>query len=314
VVVRIAMMGSGGIGGCIGARLAEVGADVSFIARGAHLQAMRERGLSVASPLGNVVLPKVNASETAADIGPVDVVFFAVKTYDGEKAAASLRPLLKQSTRVVTLQNGIDSVETLGRHVPPHQVIAGATYISAYIGKPGEIVHAGGVPQVLVGGHRDPLIRSLEQIGVGAKGIGLRTVKDIDSVLWEKFVTLSAFSGGTALMRSGIGPILADREGRAFMEQLRDEGMSVAAAAGHPMSEGFVDRALALWTALPPELKSSMANDLDRGKPIEVAWLSGRMHELGIKLGVGTPAHTAVYRALHLHALGSRNELHSVVP
>lgn len=311
MVMRIAMMGSGGIGGCIGARLAEVGADVSFIARGAHLQALRERGLSVQSSLGDIVLPKVNASETAVDIGPVDVVIFAVKTYDTEKAAASLEPLLKSSTRVVTLQNGIDSVATLGRHLPPHQVIGGATYISAFIASPGEIVHAGGIPQVFVGGYRDPLITALVQISARAKGIGLQSIDDIDSVLWEKFVTLSAFSGGTALMRSGIGPILADREGRAFIEQLRDEGMSVAAASGHPMSDGFVDRVYERLTLLPPDVKSSMANDLDRGKPIEVAWLSGRMHELGMRFGIATPGHTAVYRALHLHALGSRKELNS---
>jgi len=303
--MRIAMMGSGGIGGFIGARLVEAGADVSFIARGAHLQAMREKGLRVTSPLGDVVLPNVNATDTAAGIGPVDVVVFAVKTNDSEEAAASLGPLLMPGTRVITLQNGIDSVETLARHVPWDQVVGGATYISAYIDKPGEIVHVGGMPHVLIGGYRDPLIRALEQMGARAKGIGLRSVEDIDSVLWEKFVTLSAFSGGTALMRSGIGPIFADREGRAFIEQLRDEGISVATAAGHPMPVDFVDRVLERWTVLPPETKSSMANDLDRGKPIELASLSGRMHELGMGLGVATPGHTAVYRVLHLHAAGA---------
>lgn len=303
--MRIAMMGSGGIGGYIGARLAEIGSDVSFIARGGHLQAMREKGLAVASPLGDLVLSKVTASDSAEDIGPVDVVVFAVKTYDTVKAAASLGPLLKRSTRVVTLQNGIDSVETLRRHVPAEQVIGGATYLSAFIAKPGVIVHAGGLTQVLMGGYGDPLVRAFEQIGASAKGIGLRSIEDIDNVLWEKFVTLSAFSGGTALMRSGIGPIYADSEARTFIEQLRDEGMVVAAAAGHPMPEGFIDRVRERWGVLPAETKSSMANDLDRGKPIEVAWLSGRMHELGARLGVPTPGHTAVYRALHLHALGS---------
>jgi 2-dehydropantoate 2-reductase len=266
---------------------------------------MREKRLTIASPLGDVVLPKVNASDSAEEIGPVDVVVFAVKTYDSDKAAASLGPLLKQTTRVVTLQNGIDSVAMLGCHVPPDQVIGGATYLSAFIAGPGEIVHAGGLPQVLVGGYDDPFVRAFEEIGARAKGIGLRSIKDIDNVLWEKFVTLSAFSGGTALMRSGIGPIYADSEARIFIEQLRDEGMSVAAAAGHPMPAGFVHRVHERWAVLPPETKSSMANDLDRGKPIEVAWLSGRMHELGVRLGVPTPGHTAVYRALHLHALGS---------
>jgi 2-dehydropantoate 2-reductase len=128
---------------------------------------------------------------------------------------------------------------------------------------PGEIVHAGGMPLVLIGGHGDPLIKELEEIGAQAKGIGLRSIEDIDSVLWERFVTLSAFSGGTALMRSGIGPIFANPEARIFVEQLRDEGISVAAAAGHPMSDGFVDRSLERWMVLPPETKSSMANDAE---------------------------------------------------
>src|SRR3954453_19382596 len=141
--MRIAVMGSGGIGGLIGARLSEVGANVSFIARGPHLAAMRDKGLSISSPFGDAALLAVKASDDPAEIGPVDAVFFAVKTYDSEQAAASMRPLLKPSTRVVTIQNGIDSVATLSRYIPPRQVIAGATYISAFISKPGEIVHSG---------------------------------------------------------------------------------------------------------------------------------------------------------------------------
>jgi 2-dehydropantoate 2-reductase len=156
--MRIAMMGSGGIGGCIGARLAKAGADVSFIARGAHLEAMRQSGIRVVSPLGDVVIPSVKATDDAADIGPVDIVLFSVKTYDTDEAAASLGLLLKQNTRVVTLQNGIDSVETLGRHIAPEQVVGGATYLSAFIGKPGEIVHSGGLSQVLVGDLGNPTL------------------------------------------------------------------------------------------------------------------------------------------------------------
>jgi 2-dehydropantoate 2-reductase len=303
--MRIAMIGAGGIGGYVGARLAEAGGDVSFIARGAHLQALRQSGLRIQSARGDILLPTVSASEAPADIGPVDLVIFAVKLYDSEKAAAQLGPLIRKNTRVVTLQNGIDSVETLGRHVPSDQVIGGATYLSGFINKPGEIVHAGGLPHVLVGGHQDPLIQDLLGLCNQARGIELKPVEDIDSVLWEKFVTLSAFSGGTSLMRSGIGAIFNDPEARIFIEQLRDEGMAVAAAAGYPMADGFEDRVMARWTALPPDGKSSMANDLERGKPIEVAWLSGRMHELGKRLGVATPGHTAVFRTLHLHASGT---------
>ncbi|RUY02798.1 2-dehydropantoate 2-reductase, partial [Mesorhizobium sp. M2A.F.Ca.ET.040.01.1.1] len=228
--------------------------------------------------------------------------------YDSEGAAASIAPLVGVNTRVVTLQNGIDSVEILGRHLQRDRVIGGATYLSGFISKPGEVVHSGGLPHILVGGQHDPVIEQLKGLCDRAIGLELKPVADIDEVLWEKFVTLCAFSGGTSLMRSGIGPILADPEARIFIEQLRDEGMAVAAAAGHPMADGFPGRVETRWSAFPPHVKSSMANDLERGRPIEVAWLSGRMHQLGIELGVATPGHTAVFRALHLHALGTQRQ------
>ncbi|RVD70860.1 MAG: 2-dehydropantoate 2-reductase [Mesorhizobium sp.] len=299
------MMGAGGIGGYVGARLAEAGGEVSFIARGAHLQAMRQSGLRIQSDLGNILLSNVSASDAPADIGPVDLVIFAVKLYDSEKAAATLGPLIGGNTRVVTLQNGIDSVGILRRHIPGDRVIGGATYLSAFIKQPGEVVHAGGLRDILVGGHRDPVIKELQALCDRAIGLELKPVADIDNVLWEKFVTLAAFSGGTSLMRSGIGPILDDPEARIFIEQLRDEGMAIAAAAGHPLAEGFERRVTTRWSAFPPHVKSSMANDLERGKPIEVAWLSGRMHQLGIEFGIATPGHTAVFRALHLYAAGA---------
>ena len=293
--MRIAMIGAGGIGGYVGARLAEAGGDVSFIARGAHLQAMRQGGLRIQSDLGNILLSNVSASDAPADIGPVDLVIFAVKLYDAEKAAAALGPLIGGNTRVLTLQNGIDGIGILRRHVPGDRVIGGATYLSAFIKQPGEVVHAGGLLDILVGGHRDPVIKDLQALCDRAVGLELKPVADIEDVLWEKFVTLAAFSGGTSLMRSGIGPILDDPEARILIEQLRDEGMA----------EGFEGRVMTRWTAFPRHVKSSMANDLERGKPIEVAWLSGRMHALGIEFGIATPGHTAVFRALHLYAAGA---------
>ena len=133
----------------------------------------------------------------------------------------------------------------------------------------------------------------------------METVEDIDQVLWTKFVMVSAFSGATSLMRASVGPILADPQARTFLEQLRDEGMAVASSFGRPMPDGYEEFAMSLWRKLPPETRSSMANDLARGKPMELSWLSGRMHELGNEVGVPTPAHTAVYRALHLYADGA---------
>ncbi|TCL72601.1 2-dehydropantoate 2-reductase [Rhizobium sp. BK251] len=303
--MRIAIMGSGAIGGYLGARLAGAGQDVTFIARGAHLEAMRRHGLQLESPRGNVSLPQVTATEMPSDVGHVDIVFFAVKLYDNEEAAAAIVPMVGPETRVVTLQNGIDSVETLARWVPPSQVVGGVAYISGYIKEPGVIVHAGGATQFYVGGHNDPVIGALQTACTRAGNIGLEAVEDIDQVLWTKFVTLCAFAGATSLMRSGIGPVLADPEARIFLGQLRDEGMAVAKAAGHPMRDGYEADARSRWQNLPPDTRSSMANDLLLGKRLELAWLSGRMHALGNELGVPTPAHTAVYRALHLYAKGA---------
>ena len=157
-----------------------------------------------------------------------------------------------------------------------------------------------------MGGRNDAMIEALRAACIRAGGMDVETVEDIDQVLWIKFVTVCCLFGGTSLMRSGIGPILADPESRIFIEQLRDEGMAVASAAGHPMPDGYRgERHSRCGESSRPERGSSMSNDLARGRPIELAWLSGRMHVLGNELGVPTPAHTAVYRALHLHAAGT---------
>lgn len=237
-------------------------------------------------------------------MGFVDLVIFAVKLYDSESAAAAIVPMVGPKTKVVTLQNGIDSVATLAKHVPHQQIVPGATYISAAVGSPGVIVHAGGNTQLLLGGRNDPVIEVFGAACARAGGIDIQIVEDIEQVLWVKFITVSAFSGATSLMRCGIGPIFADPESCIFLEQLRDEGMAVAAAAGHKMAEGYEEKVTSLWKSFPVGTQSSMAIDLGRGKPIEIAWLSGRIHSLGKQLGVMTPAHTAVYRALHLHATG----------
>jgi 2-dehydropantoate 2-reductase len=298
-------MGSGGIGGYLGARLLTAGEDVAFIARGAHLAAMRNHGLQVESPFGDARLPTVMATDDPSGIGPVDLVLFTVKLYDSEPAAASLAPLIGPSSRVVTLQNGIDSIEMLSRFVSPEQVVGGAIYLAAFISKPGVISNPGGSQRLFVGGAGDAVVEALKKACDRAVGIECETVSEIWPALWAKFVTLCAFSGATALTRSGIGPILADRQSRALVQQLRDEGMAVAASSGYAMSEGFADKAMALWESLAPETRSSMASDLANGKRLELEWLSGRMHTLGQRHGAPTPGHTAVYRALHLYAHGA---------
>lgn len=304
--MRIAMLGSGGIGGYLGVRLACSGEDVFFIARGAHLQAMRERGLRLLSPLGNVELARVNATSEPSEVGPVDLVVFAVKLYDSGSAAAAIVPMVGPNTRVLTLQNGIDGIEMLSRMVPREQVVGGATYISSFLEEPGVIRQASQMTQVITGGSNDPVIAEFRSICSRAEGIALTVVDDIEPILWQKFVRLAAFSGGTSLMRLGIGKIMADQESRKFMEQLLEEGLTMAAAEGHPMPDDFKDETTDLFLRIAPETRASMAHDLAHGKRLELEWLSGRIDALGLKHGIPTPAHTAVYRALHPHACGSQ--------
>jgi 2-dehydropantoate 2-reductase len=305
--MRIAIMGAGGVGAYVGARLQAAGEDVAYVARGAHLAALQREGLRLQSPAGDLHLPTVRASGSPADIGPVDLVVFAVKLWDTEAAAAAMKPMLAAAaSRVLTLQNGIDSVDIIARHVPRAQVVGGSIYLSAHIARPGVIVSPGGFHRIIADAHgADPVVAAFCEACTRAPGIEATATDDAERSIWEKFVSLSAVSGATALLRSTIGPILAEDETRAFLRQLIDEGVAVASASGHPLPPGFADNAMRGIASMPPNFRSSMAEDLDHGRRLELQWLSGRMHGLGMKTGVPTPAHTAVYRGLLLHVNGA---------
>lgn len=303
--MRIAIMGSGGIGGYYGARAQQLGHDVAFIARGAHLEAMTSNGLVVLSPFGDARLASVVATDMPSRIGPVDLVVFAVKMYDTDTAARAMAPLVGPETRILTLQNGIDSEQMLARAHPSAAVAAGATYLSGFIAEPGVIQNRGGMKRVIIGRSGDPVIRSFAESLDGAPGVEAILVEDASPEIWEKFVTLTAFSAATALLRAPIGPILACEETRLFIEQLRLEGEALAKALGHPIAEGFGDRVMARWRSLPPETRASMAHDLAQGHRLELDWLSGTVHRLGLANQVLTPCHSAAYRGLYLYRDGA---------
>ncbi len=304
--MRIAIMGAGGVGGYVGVRLQAAGEDVAYVARGAHLAAMLRDGLRLEDPAGSVHLASVRASDDPAKIGAVDLVLFAVKLWDTDIAAASLSPLLAPHTRVLTLQNGIDSVEMISRHVPPSQVVGGVIYVSAYIQRPGVIASPGGLHRIIAdaAGGNAVMARFFDACS-RATGIEAAATPDIDRAIWEKFVVLAAVSGATALLRASMGPIIANPQTRAFIRQLLDEGVAIAAGAGHAMADGMAEKMLDRIASMPPSFRSSMAEDLEHGRRLELQWLSGRMHGLGLLHGVPTPAHTAVYRGLLLHADGA---------
>lgn len=298
-------MGSGGVGAYVGGRMQAAGEQVAFIARGAHLQALREHGLRIEHPLQPLQLPDVEATDDPATVGPVDLVVFAVKLWDTEAAARQIAPMVDGNTRVLTLQNGIDSVGMIGRHVDPARVRGGVIYVSAVIDRPGVIRSPGGLQQIVAdAANADPVMAAFSAASQRTEGLGVKLSNTIELAIWEKFVALTSLSAATTLLRASMGAILAHPETRLLQCELVDEAIAVAHAAGHAMREGLADEVMSKLAAMPSSFRSSMSEDLERGKPLELDWLSGRVHALGKQFGVPTPAHSTAYRALVLHKGG----------
>ncbi len=303
--MRIAIMGSGGVGAYVGARLQAAGEDVQFIARGAHLQAMQRDGLRIESPQAPLHLLQVKATDDPASLGPVDLVVFAVKLWDTEAAARQLAPMVSAGARILTLQNGIDSVAMIRAALPDATVLGGAIYVSAVIDRPGVIRSPGGMHRIVLdaaGG--DPVAAAFCAACDRATALEAQASDTVEAILWEKFIALASLSGATSLLRANMGQILGHPDTRAFQRQLVEEVATMARAAGKPVRDGLVDEVMARLAAMPPAFRSSMSEDLERGKPLELRWLSGRVHGLGRELGVPTPGHSAVYQGLVLYEGG----------
>jgi 2-dehydropantoate 2-reductase len=304
--MRIAVMAAGAVGGYFGGRLAAAGHDVSFIARGAHLDAIRNNGLVIDSTLGNLHLKNVKATSDPAEVGAVDVVLFAVKLWDTEIAAAAARPLAGPNTRVITLQNGVDSVERLAPILGAEQVVGGTTYMATVIAAPGVIRHTSSFAQMKVGrvdGRADARLGAFADAAKAA-GIDIALSDDINADRWKKFVFLVGLSGATGAMRMPLGPILADPDTRAFFFDLMQEVVAVAHAQVVALPQNFAEERLAFADTTPPGFKASLLHDLERGNRIELDWLAGKVVELGRKAGIATPANAAVYAILKLHRMG----------
>jgi 2-dehydropantoate 2-reductase len=305
-MMRIAIMGSGGVGGYLGGRLAASGQDVTFIARGRHLEAILERGLRLESALGDVTVEPAQASAEPARVGPVDLVIFAVKLYDGEAAAEACRPLIGDATGVVTFQNGVDGPQILSRALGPQHVIGGVAQIATVIAAPGVIRHTGTMARFAFGeldARRSARVEALATV-IGGAGIEHVVSDAISRDIWAKMAFLATFAGLTTLVRLPIGPILQDPETRALYRDGLAEALAVARARGIALPDEFVATTLARTDQLPPTMKSSMLEDLERGKRLELPWLSGAIVRMGADLGVPTPVHRLISTALTLHAAG----------
>jgi 2-dehydropantoate 2-reductase len=302
-------MGSGGVGGFYGGRLAHVGGDVTFVARGVHLAAMRANGLTIENePQGNIHLAKVKVTDDPATIGPVDLVIIAVKLWGTEAAARAVKPIVGPDTAVLSLQNGVIKDDILRREFGDKAVMGGVAYVATHISRPG-VIHQTGTIQRLVFGEYDgrrsaraaALLADLLRAGIQAELSG-----DIRRTLWEKYSFLVGLSGTTATMRVPIGAVRSNPQTRAFLFDILKETVAVGRALGVALPENYAEDRLAFADGVPADMTSSMYHDLERGNPLEVAWLSGGVVQLGAKVGVPTPANRAVWDILALHAQGRK--------
>ena len=305
--MKIVVMGSGGVGGFYGGRLANSGYDVHFVARGAHLAAMREHGLTIESDRhGDIHVPRVSVAEDPAAFGRADLVIIAVKLWDTEAAARAIKPLVGPETAVLSLQNGVIKDDILRRELGATNIMGGVAYVGTAIARPGVIRQTGSLQRLLFGeydGRRsaraDAFLAALLRAGVEAE-----LATDIRKTLWEKYVFLVGLSGSTATMRMPIGPIRSNPRTRAFLSDLMKETVAVGRAHGVALPEDYAEQRLAFADSVAPDMTSSLHHDLDRGNRLEVEWLSGGVVQLGQAVGVPTPMNRAVWDILALHAQG----------
>jgi len=304
--MRIAIIGAGGVGGYFGARLQQAGADVHFVARGGHLEAMRAGGLRVESPLGDLHLPRVSATDNPADIGVADMVWLSVKLWDMDAAVRAMRPLIGPGTGIISFQNGVQKDDILRAAFGDGAVMGGVAYIATNIDRPGVIKHTGTMQRLIFGeydGSRSARAETLLDLCLRG-GINAELSEDVRKAIWEKFVFLVGLSGSTTTMRETIGPIRANPRARRLLADLMRETVAVGRALGVALPPDFADQRLAFVDGLPAAMTSSMHHDLKAGKRLEVSWLSGGVAQLGEKTGVATPMNRAVWDILALHEMG----------
>ena len=308
--MKIAVMGAGGVGGYFGARLAQAGHEVAFVARGRHLEAMKAKGLTLKSPLGDATI-KVKASANPAELGDAEVVLFAVKLWDTESAAEAIRPLVSKGGVVIPFQNGVESTERIGKVLGPERVMGGAAYIAGRIAAPGVISQIGAMARLRFG----PLLPAQKQAAEaflaacqGAK-IDAELTDDIVKVLWEKFVLLVAISATTAVARSNVGAVRVDPDLRWLLETVMRETWAIGRKRGVQLADDLVGQTMKFVQGLPAEMRASMAADLEAGTRLEAPWLSGAVARMAREAGTDATANRAVYAALKPYENGDSPHL-----
>jgi 2-dehydropantoate 2-reductase len=303
--MRLVIVGAGGVGGYFGVRLALGGADVHFVARGRHLEAMQSEGLRIVGP-EPMHLPIVSATSDPASIGHADMVLLCVKLWDTEAALRDIRPIVGPSTAIVSFQNGVVKDDLLRAAFGASRTMGGVSYIAATIESPG-VIRQTGAMQRLIFGEFDGTASARAQALLAAcqaGGIRAELSGDITRETWQKFVFLAAVSGVTATTRRSIGAVRGHSQTRAFLLDVMREVVAVGRAHGVALPEDYATTQLAFIDTLAPEVTSSMARDLERGNRLEVPWLAGGVVALAAAKGVPTPLNRAIADILALHADG----------
>lgn len=310
--MRIAIMGAGGMGGYFGAKLVAAGEDVTFIARGAQLAAMRSGGLRI-SGAEEFHVSDVKVSDSPSQVGAVDVVLFCVKLYDTVEAASAIRPLLHERSMVLSVQNGVESCARLDAQIGAGHTLGGAAYFPANIHAPGEINYLGCIgdkPHIEFGeadGGRSERVLALARVFDKA-GIRAEVCEDTRVMLWAKFCLMAGTSASTALTRQTLGVVRSDPDMRALLASAIAEAAQVGRAIGVALDNTIERRVLDVLDGYPADGKASQLTDLERGRRLELDGLSGALVRLGRAHNVPTPTHATVYAALKPFKDGVANE------
>jgi 2-dehydropantoate 2-reductase len=307
--MKIAVMGAGGVGGYYGAVLARAGEDVTFIARGAHLQAMRQHGLKLETQSqGNFALPAVQATDKPAEIGPVDLILMATKAYDLESASAGLKPCLGPHTVILPLLNGVDIADRIASAVGKAHVLGGMCQISAAIQAPGSIRVVGPLNKIVFGelaGGTSPRVEAVQRT-MRKAGVNSELSHQVLVDIWNKFLFICALGGVCTVTATVLGPVRSDPDTRALLIGVMDEVQALARKMGVPLQPTIAQDTLANIDKLPDGTRPSMLLSLEQGGKLEVDALNGTVARLGKQLGVPTPINQFIFAALKLRAEGKQ--------
>lgn len=308
--MKIAIIGAGGVGGYFGAKMANSGFDVTFLARGAHLKAMQKSGLKVKSILGDFTVKKVKATDKIEAIGPVDLILLGVKAWQVKELAAELKPIVHQDTAVLPLQNGVMAVDELMESLNPENIIGGLCRIISKIESPGVINHFGVTPTIVFGepdNSETDVIQRIKEI-FDKSGIKSQIAEDINAELWKKFIAICV-SGLLAVSNTTYGELRELKETRQMMTELVEEIYLLSQKAGIKIETGFVEKTISFIDSFPPDATSSLTRDVWEGKPSEIEYQNGTVVKLAEKYGVACPVNRFVYNCILPMELKARKKL-----